>query len=73
MSDTEEKKENIIDLIGKLAGEDVDGALELVTGLFVGLLTAYMEFKDQDPNTEIVLNGDGKGQRKITLHRKGEA
>lgn len=72
MGDLNERKEVIIDLIGELAGNDVDLALELVTGLFVGLLTAYMEFKDQDPDTEIVLNGDGEGQRKITLHRKGE-
>ena len=72
MSDLNAKKEIIIDLIGELAGQDVDLSLELVTGMFVGLLTAYTEFKGEDPSTEIVIDGDGEGQRKITLHRKGE-
>lgn len=65
-------EEKVIDLVEKYAIEDLDGALELVTGLFVGLMTTYMELNDQDPNTELVISGNGEGQRKITLHRKGE-
>ena len=70
MSELNEKEQEITNLIGELAGEDVDAALELATGIFVGMLTAYMEFKGEDPNVETVITGSGPGQRRITLHAK---
>lgn len=72
MSKLTEEEDLIVDLIGQLAGQDIDAAVELVTGVFAGLMRAYMEFNDQDPDTEIVISGDGEYRRKITLHRKGE-
>lgn len=47
---------------------DADEALAVVTGTFVGACEAYAEFRGNDKNKQISIEGTGSNQRKITIH-----
>lgn len=61
------KSEQLEKLMFELAGEDVNEALKVSAGLFVGLYVAYLERTGSDINKAINIEG-GEGQRNITIH-----
>jgi hypothetical protein len=50
----------------KLVEEDTEAALQLVTGMFVGLTLEYMRRRGHSPDCDVLI--DGGGQRDITIH-----
>ncbi len=50
----------------KLIEADTDAALQLITGMFVGLTLEYMRRRGHDPSGEIKIQGGH--QRDITIH-----
>ncbi len=51
------------------AYEDIEGALMLITGLFVGINVAYCELKSGEGDGQKKIDIEGpEGQRKITIH-----
>lgn len=52
--------------------EDLDGALMLITGLFVGINIAFCEIQGDpgDGDKQITING-GPGSRIIKIYKKG--
>ena len=50
----------------KLVETDADAALQLITGMFVGLTLEYMRRRGHEPSGEIRI--DGGHQRDITIH-----
>jgi len=51
------------------ACNDIEGALMLITGLFVGLNVAYCELKSGEGDGQKTIEIEGpEGQRKITIH-----
>ena len=60
------KTDELIDEFIDYAREDLDGAFQLMTGLFVGISEAYIKSKGEDYKKEITI--DGNKQRKITVH-----
>jgi len=62
-------KEELVDEFSELAKADIEGALQVITGLFVGLNVAFVELRgnDGDGSKQITIDGP-EGQRKITIH-----
>lgn len=60
--------EKIEKLMLELAAEDVNEALEVATGLFVGLCVAHAEQQGHDTNQNSINVKGGEGQRNITIH-----
>ena len=58
--------DELIDEFIDYAREDLEGAMQLMTGLFVGISEYYVKSQGADYKKEIVI--DGNGQRKITIH-----
>jgi hypothetical protein len=50
----------------KLIETDTDAALQLITGMFVGLTLEYMRRRGHEPSGDIKI--DGGRQRDITIH-----
>lgn len=51
------------------AYSDIEGALQLITGLFVGLNVAFCDIRGSDGDGQKKINIEGPdGQRKITIH-----
>ena len=50
----------------KLIEDDTEGALQLITGMFVGLTLEYMRRRGYEPSGDIKI--DGGHQRDITIH-----
>ena len=50
----------------KLVDEDIELALQIVTGMFVGLTIEYTKLRGHDTSTDLVINGCG--ERNITIH-----
>jgi len=51
------------------AKNDIEGALILITGLFVGINVAYCEIRSGEGDGQKTINIKGtEGQRKITIH-----
>ena len=61
--------EIVLDAIHELAKSDLEEALMVVTGAFVGLNVAFVEINgsEGDGNRELTIDGP-EGQRKITIH-----
>ena len=58
--------DELTDVFIDYAREDLEGAIQLMTGLFVGISESYVKSQGADYKKEIII--DGKGQRKITIH-----
>lgn len=63
-------KEQLEDGFVALIEEDTEAALQLVTGMFVGLTLEYVRRRGADTNCDIKI--DGCGQRDITIHAAKE-
>lgn len=51
------------------AKQDIEGALQLITGLFIGLNTAFVEIHADKGDSDKAIHIQGpEGQRKITIH-----
>lgn len=50
----------------KLIETDTEAALQLITGMFVGLTLEYMRRRGHEPSGDIKI--DGGHQRDITIH-----
>lgn len=59
-------KDELANGFKELASNDVDGALALATGIFVGLVEACVAMNGEDPKREIKI--ESGRQRDITLH-----
>ncbi len=53
------------------ANNDIEGAMSLIMGLFIGLNEAYIELRGEDGTKEIRL--ETLNQRNVTIHKRGEA
>ncbi len=53
----------------ELVEADTEAALQLVTGMFVGLTLEYMRRRGHDPSGDIRIDSGGK--RDITIHKAG--
>ncbi len=62
-------KDELADEFTEYAKQDIEGALSLITGLFVGLNVAFVELRGnvRDGQKQIEIDGP-EGQRKITIH-----
>ncbi len=62
-------KEELENGFTEYAIEDIEGALQLVIGLFIGLNVAYCDIRGGEGNSKkkIIIEGP-EGQRKITIH-----
>lgn len=62
-------KDQLVDAFIELAKEDMEGALQAVTGLFIGLNVAFVELKGEEGDGQKQIDIDGPpGQRTITIH-----
>lgn len=52
----------------ELVSDDTEAALQLITGMFVGLTVEYMKRRGFDSTGDIKIE-NGDGQRDITIHR----
>ena len=52
----------------ELVAEDTEGALQLITGMFVGLTLEYIRRRGEDETKTLRINGCGN--RDITIHAK---
>lgn len=50
----------------ELVDDDVEAALQLITGMFVGLTVEYTKIRGHDPSVDLFI--DGCGNRNITIH-----
>lgn len=68
-------KQDMTDLgaaITDFAKEDLETALQLIGGIFIGLNEVYISMRTDDEtakNKDIVISSDIPGQRKVTIHR----
>ncbi len=62
-------KDELADEFTEYAKQDIERALSLITGLFVGLNVAFVELRGnvRDGQKQIEIDGP-EGQRKITIH-----
>ena len=60
--------DELIDEFIDYAREDLEGAMQLMTGLFVGISESYVKSQGEDIDCKKEIVIDGNGQRKITIH-----
>jgi hypothetical protein len=60
--------QKVEDAFAELVDENVEEALKLVTGMFVGLLLSYMELRGYATDGQIMV--DGGNSRDITISAK---
>ena len=62
-------QDELVSEFTEYAKQDVEGALQLITGLFVGLNVAFVELRGDEGDGQKQITIDGpEGQRKITIH-----
>ncbi|MBN8489619.1 MAG: hypothetical protein J0M20_18050 [Burkholderiales bacterium] len=57
---------NFEDAFVRLVEQDTEAALQLITGMFVGLTLEYMRRRGHEPNGDIKI--EGGSSRDITIH-----
>jgi hypothetical protein len=60
-------KDELIEILTDYAKTDIEGALQVVSGVFIGLHEVYIEMRGEDGKKKIDIDGPA-GQRKITIH-----
>jgi hypothetical protein len=60
-------KDELIENLIDYAKTDIEGALQIVCGAFIGLHEVYIEMRGEDSKKQIDINGTA-GQRKITIN-----
>jgi len=60
-------KNQLIKILTDYAKTDIEGALQVVSEVFIGLHEVYIEMRGEDEKKQIDIVGLA-GQRKITIH-----
>ena len=62
-------KDELVEEVTEYAKEDIEGAIQIITGLFVGLNVAYVEMRGDEGDGDKQIDIEGPtGQRRITIH-----
>jgi hypothetical protein len=65
-------EDELVKEFSDFAKQDIEEALPVITGLFVGLIEAYTDLRGEDGDGKKEINIKGIGSRNITIHAAEE-